>query len=246
MNPKLSIIIGALREEKRIGKTLDTLAEFLSSEDIAQTTELVMVVAEGGDSTKDIVLEKSSKFPHFQLVEPGKPVGKGRDIKVGMLAAKGDIRLFMDADLATPLHHVKTMLAMFENEKPDIIIGTRKLSSMHSSHFRRFVSIMGNFCFLIVGGFYSPDTQCGFKGFTAHSAEICFGKLTRLKWSFDMELLTIAHSNKLEVQQIAITDWKDVPNGSFKPNLNNSWQFLKDLIRIFTNRITRRYKLKSL
>ncbi len=140
----------------------------------------------------------------------------------------------MDADLATPLHHITTMLTMFENEKPDIVIGTRKLSAMHEKQFRRFISTIGNLCFLVVGGFYSPDTQCGFKGFTADATKLCFGKLTRMKWSFDMELLTIAHVNKLEVQQIKITDWQDVPNGSFKPNLKNSWQFFKDLVRIFT------------
>jgi dolichyl-phosphate beta-glucosyltransferase len=148
----------------------------------------------------------------------------------------------MDADLATPLHHIGTMLTIFENEKPDIVIGTRKLTTIHPGALRRFVSVIGNLCFLVVGGFYSPDTQCGFKGFTAEAAELCFGKLTRLKWSFDMELLTIAHVNKLEVQQIAITDWQDVPNGSFNPNLKNSWQFLKDLIRIFTYRLSGKYK----
>lgn len=256
--PKLSIVIGALREEKRIGKTLDALRTYLDEQNLSTSTEVIVVVPEGGDRTLEIVesyLPNSSPkspnyhlptpIPNLKIIHPGLPLGKGRDIQVGMLEARGPTRLFMDADLATPLHHIATMLTIFENEKPDIVIGTRKLTTIHPGALRRFISVIGNLCFLVVGGFYSPDTQCGFKGFTAGSAELCFGKLTRLKWSFDMELLTIAHVNKLEVQQIAITDWQDVPNGSFNPNLKNSWQFLKDLIRIFTYRMTGKYNYPS-
>lgn len=243
MKPQLSIIIGALREEKRIGSTLDLLLTYLKQEKLLHTTELVVVTAEGGDNTKAVVLDHAKHFPAFKLVEPGKPVGKGRDIREGMLAATGEIRLFMDADLATPLHHVRTMLTMFENEKPDIIIGTRKLTAIHHSPLRRFISIVGNLCFLVVGGFYSADTQCGFKGFTAPAAIRCFSKLTRMKWSFDMELLTIAHANNLEVQQIHINDWQDVPGGTFKPSLGSSLQFFKDLVRILTYRVTKKYRV---
>ncbi len=238
----LTIVIGALHEEKRIGDTLDRLAKFLKKEGLLEETELVIVAADGGDRTKEIVEQKSRMFEHFQLIEPGAPVGKGRDIRAGMLAARGEVRIFMDADLATPLRHVRTMLTMFTNEKPDIVIGTRQIAKMHKSQLRRFVSILGNLCFLVVGGFYSPDTQCGFKGFTAEAAKICFGRLTRMKWSFDMEVLTIAHSNKLEVQQIAITDWKDVEGGTFSPNLKSSIHFLSDLVAIFARRLTGHYR----
>ena len=79
-----------------------------------------------------------------------------------MLASHGEVRLFMDADLATPLHHIKTVLAMFENESPDIIIGTRRLTKIHKDIPRQLISLLGNLCFMLVGGFYSPDTQCGF------------------------------------------------------------------------------------
>lgn len=242
-NPKLSIIIGALREEKRIGKTLDALSIFLKKEGLYDSTEVIVVVADGGDNTLAVVEGLRSSFKNLRIIEPGKPVGKGRDVKVGMLSATGQIRLFMDADLATPLHHIKTVLTMFENESPDIIIGTRRLTKIHKDIPRQLISLFGNFCFMLVSGFYSPDTQCGFKAFTAEATEVCFNKLTRMKWSFDMELLTIANVNKLQVQQISLNDWRDMPNGTFKPSLGSSLQFFKDLIRMFLNRLSRRYKV---
>lgn len=247
--PKLSIVIGALREEKRIGKTLNMLSNFLKEEDLDKTTEVIIVIPDGGDRTLEIVLDLKSQFSNLVVIEPGAPLGKGRDIKAGMLAANGEIRLYMDADLATPLCHIKTVLAMFENESPDIVIGTRKLTKIHKDLPRRLISLLGNFCFLLVSGFYSPDTQCGFKGFTASASDICFSKLTRMKWSFDMEVLTIAQVNHLNIQQISINDWEDVPDGPFKEQLKKSkglaWQFFKDLVRIFSNRVTRKYKKRT-
>ena len=242
--PKLSIVIGALREEKRIGKTLNTLSNFLKKLDLENSTEVIVVIADGGDRTLEVVSNLKSQFSNLVIIEPGKPFGKGRDIKTGMLAAHGLIRLYMDADLATPLHHIKTVLSMFENEEPDIVIGTRKLSKIHEDLPRRLISVFGNFCFLLVSGFYSPDTQCGFKAFSANATDICFNKLTRLKWSFDMELLTIANTNRLHVQQIALDDWQDIPNGTFKPSLGSSLQFFKDLLRIFSNRLVGKYKIR--
>jgi dolichyl-phosphate beta-glucosyltransferase len=243
--PKLSIVIGALREEKRIGKTLNTLSNFLKNEGLDDSTEVIVVVADGGDRTLEIVNDLRSAFSVLRVIQPGAPLGKGRDIKAGMLSATGQIRLFMDADLATPLHHIKTVLAMFENESPDIVIGTRKLTVIHKDTLRRFVSIAANLAFVLIGGFYSSDTQCGFKAFTAKATDICFNKLTRQKWSFDMELLTIANVNKLQVQQIALNDWQDMPNGTFKPSLGSSLQFFKDLLRIFSKRISQKYKIKN-
>ncbi|MEK7472092.1 MAG: glycosyltransferase [Patescibacteria group bacterium] len=243
-NPKLSIVIGALREEKRIGKTLDVLSIFLKDEGLDKSTEVIVVVADGGDNTLGVVSDRRSSFESLRTVEPGKPVGKGRDIKAGMLASHGEVRLFMDADLATPLHHIKTVLAMFENESPDIIIGTRRLTKIHKDIPRQLISLLGNLCFMLVGGFYSPDTQCGFKAFTDEAANICFNKQTRMKWSFDMELLTIANVNKLRVQQIALNDWQDMPDGTFKPSLGSSLQFFKDLLKIFFKRILGKYKKK--
>lgn len=241
-NPKLSIVIGALREEKRIGKTLDVLSIFLKDEGLDKSTEVKVVIADGGDNTLGVVSDRRNSFESLSVIEPGKPVGKGRDIKEGMLAAHGEIRLYMDADLATPLHHIKTVLTMFENESPDIIIGTRRLTKIHKDIPRQLISLFGNFCFLLVSGFYSPDTQCGFKAFTAEATGICFKKLTRLKWSFDMELLTIANVNKLSVQQITLNDWQDMPDSTFKPSLGSSLQFFKDLLRILINRIFRKYR----
>ncbi len=82
--PKLSIVIGALREEKRIGRTLESLSEFLHEHDLADTTEVIVVIPDGGDRTLDIVesfmpsSEESHQpppagrsIPRLRIIEPG-------------------------------------------------------------------------------------------------------------------------------------------------------------------------------
>lgn len=239
---RVSIVIGALREEQRIGSTLTALFAFLREHSLLESTELVMVVAEGGDKTLSVVQQHQHNFPHFRLVEPGQPLGKGRDMQKGVLAASGDLRIFMDADMATPLHHILEVLEIWEAGRPDVIIGVRNLQTIHRELSRRLISLVGNVCFLLVSGRYIKDTQCGFKAMSAAAADTCFSRLTRLHWSYDMELLTIARVHKMKIFQIPIPDWHDVPGGTFSNSLHDSFQFLKDLIQIFRYRITGKYR----
>lgn len=241
---RYSIVIGALNEEKRLPRSLINIHRFLKKEALLDTTEVIVVAANGQDETIKVAKIGLKKFKHSQLITPGKPVGKGRDISLGMLRAKGAIRTYMDADLATPLRHILDMFKILGNGDADIVIGTRDIKKMHSSSSRRFISICGNIAFAIISGFYLPDTQCGFKGFTKNSTEVCFGRLTRMRWSFDMELLLIARLNNFSVAQLPIVDWKDVAGGTFKGSPKQTFIFGKDLLRLFINRIKGRYTIR--
>lgn len=242
MGFKVSIVIGALREEKRIEKSLKKLREHLVETKSLNSTEIVLVTADGGDRTIEIVENILKIFPNHQIIKPGRPVGKGRDIKLGMLAAEGDIVLFMDADLATPLHHIDDVVNLIEHKAADIVIGIRNIRKMHSTKSRFLVSLLGNLAFSFVSGRYIPDTQCGFKAFNKKAARQCFGRQTITDWSFDMELLIIAFSQSLSVAQLPIEDWKDVPGGTFSGGLKNTLRFATDLLIMLKNRITGIYK----
>lgn len=239
---KHSIVLGALNEEKRLPKTLKSLLVFLKKNKLWETTEVVVVAADGNDNTKGVAKSHLSHFKYSQLITPGAIVGKGRDIRLGILESKGEIRAYMDADMATPLTHLLDMFEILDNGDSDIVIGTRDIRKMHGSSTRRLISVFGNIAFGLISGFYLPDTQCGFKGFSERSAKVCFGKLTRLRWSFDMEILLIAKIHNFSVAQLPIKDWKDVDGGTFNSNWRQTLIFGKDLARLFINRLSGRYK----
>lgn len=242
MGIEVSIVIGALREEKRIEKTIKKLRKYLVATRSLSSTEVVVVVADGGDKTIEIVEQGLLAFPHHQIIKPGKPVGKGRDVKLGMQAAKGEVVLFMDADLATPLHHIDDAVGLIKHKAADIVIGVRNIRSMHDTKTRFLISVLGNLSFSAVSGRYIPDTQCGFKAFSKKAVRECFSRQTIMGWGFDMELLIIAFDQKLDIAQLPIKDWQDQPGGTFSGGFKNMLNFSKDLLIMLSNRVTGKYK----
>jgi dolichyl-phosphate beta-glucosyltransferase len=240
----LSIVIPALNEEKRIGKTLDELAQYLKTEPTfkAKEVEVVVVSADSHDRTHEIVSQKSKLFKNFAFLKPGPKVGKGRDVQYGMLRAKGKAILFMDADLATPLHHLKKFYKAYE-KGAHVVVGTRNLRKHHSSLLRRSIANAGNLLFRVADGVWIEDSQCGFKLFTTDAAQLCFSKMTIQKWGFDMEILAIAKANKLTVVSYRVNDWKDMPDSTFDGNVvKNSVHALKDLAHIARHRFAGHYR----
>lgn len=238
--PKRSIIVPAYQEAARIEKTLDRLAEYLKQHDETDT-EVVVVVADSPDGTAGLARSKAKLFSNFRVVEPGPKAGKGRDVRVGMYEAKGEYKLFMDADLATPLRHLEPAWAQLE-QGADVVIAVRDLTSSHTG-LRKFVSGFGNTLVqvMILPGY--KDTQCGFKGFTARAAEELFSRQTILGWGFDMEILTIARQLKFRVAQLPVSDWSDKPNGTFEDNVSSAaLETLGELLVIWWRRLTGRYK----
>lgn len=203
----LSIIIPAYMEAAGIGETLDRLAAFLRHRHFG-VVEVVVVVADSPDGTAKIVRSKTKLFKHLRLIEPGPRVGKGRDVRSGMLAAKGRYKLFMDADLATPLQHIDDVHNLMATN-PDIIIAVRDLWSIHEGYLRKIMSAFGN---LLIQALILPgikDTQCGFKAFRADVADAVFSRQTILGWSFDAEILKIGNVLNYRIIQIEADDWHD-------------------------------------
>lgn len=242
----LSIVIPALREEKRIGKTLDALARLLDHDALLKTlsVEVLVVAADSPDKTHQIVLSKKSNFKNLTLLKPGPKVGKGRDVQYGMVRALGAAIIFMDADLATPLHHLPKFYRAYTKGN-DVVIGTRNLLKHHPNKIRRLLSNAGNILFRIVSGIWVEDSQCGFKLFSNKAAKLCFSKLTIMGWGFDMEILAIAKANKLKIISYRINDWVSVPDSKFNESIiANSLVSLKDLSKILVNRVRRSYLQK--
>lgn len=243
-NFDLTIVVPAFNEEKRIGSTLDNLADFTKKDSFLKTlnVEVVVVSADSIDQTHQIIDSKKGKFKNFKFIKPGAPMGKGRDVQSGILAAEGAAVLFMDADEATPLSHVEEFYKVYKSGN-DVVIGVRNISSHHPNIVRRTISIIGNILFRVVGGLWISDSQCGFKLFSKNAAKLCFQNLSIMGWGFDMEVLTIVHQNKLKIKTIQIEDWKAVPNGTFENNLfANILTSLGDLAKILLKRIFRLYK----
>lgn len=244
--PDLSIVIPALNESKRIAKTLDKLALFIKNNKLIKSliVEVIIVSADCIDDSHKIIQSKAELFDNFIFMKAGPVAGKGRDVRLGMLKARGKAVIFMDADLATPLKYLPIFYESYLSGN-DVVVATRNLKKHHPERLRRSLSIAGNILYRILGGVWIEDSQCGFKLFSSRAAKSSFSKLTTSGWGFDMEVLTIAKINNFKIKSFRIDDWTSVPGGTFSDGaLASSLSSLQELFKIFRHRMIRRYQDK--
>ncbi|HEY8999613.1 MAG TPA: glycosyltransferase [Candidatus Saccharimonadales bacterium] len=203
----VSIIVPSFNEEAIIETTLTKVAAYINDNDWLGECE-VIVVAAGSDKTAEIARSLRGKFKHLHIVEPSRASGKGRDVRVGFEHAHGAVQLFMDADLSTPMHHIKRMVSLLR-DGIDVVIGERNLAKIHPGAGRSALSHAGPLASRIILGLKWKDTQCGFKGFRADAAQKIFSEMTTNGWGFDLELLVRAKEGKLKVQSIPVNDWDE-------------------------------------
>ncbi|NOZ80397.1 MAG: glycosyltransferase family 2 protein, partial [DPANN group archaeon] len=164
----LSIIIPAYNEENRIGSTLRAIKEYCNRKRL--NYEIIIVDDGSNDRTRTIV--EKAKDRHIRLVSYGKNRGKGFAVRFGMGKARGDLLLFSDADLSTPIEELDKFLPLAE--RFDVLIGSRNLRGsdirIRQPWYRR---IPGKIFSIITRVLLLPgikDSQCGFKLFTRKAA----------------------------------------------------------------------------
>ena len=247
--PNLSIIMPAYNEADLIGQSLIKLNDYLFKDMGSELVEVLVIInSPASDDTlakaqEAVASFKPSKNHKFIIHDAKKRLGKGGAVKLGMRIAEGKFKLFMDTDLATPLIHIEKALSLMQENKSDLVIGTRDLSSMHKTLLRRLSSQASNLAvqLLILPGF--KDTQCGFKLFTSEAADLVFSKLTSTSWSFDMEALLIAKQNKLKIAQLPIEGWKDPKEQGLTGDsqIKVMVSELNELFRFWRNKIRKVY-----
>lgn len=206
-NPKLSIIIPTYNEADRIADTLKQTIAYCDSHNY--NYEIIVSDAESPDGTGEevhVFAAANDRAP-IRLIDAGPRQGKGRNVHSGLEGARGDYHVFMDADLATPLHHLAELMERLE-AGIDVVIAERNLRKIHSGK-RLFVSLVGN---ALIRLFALPgihDSQCGFKGFQASASQLFVDKQRTFGWGFDIEYLVIARRHKLSLATITANDWYD-------------------------------------
>jgi dolichyl-phosphate beta-glucosyltransferase len=205
--PDLSIIIPAYQEAALIQSSLGSLAKWLETHDYG-TVEVIVPVAESPDGTLALAGECAGLFTTLKVLDIGPRVGKGHNVRNGMLAATGRYRLFMDADLATPLKHLDDVQRLIKQDAA-IIMAVRPLSTIHKGRLRSTVTRAGNVLSRIVLLPGISDTQCGFKAFRADAADEIFSRLTIGGWGFDLEALALARKLGYRIRSFQAPDWHD-------------------------------------
>lgn len=221
--PFLSIIIPAYNEAERLPLTLVDMDKHLSK--VEYSYEILVVNDGSKDNTAEIVRAMSKMIKNLKLIDNETNKGKGGAVRQGMLLAKGQIRLFTDADNSTSIDQFNNMLPYFSPGGAegvgiyDIVIGSRAIKGAKLDPpqplYKQLLGKMSNLIIQLTNVPGIWDTQCGFKAFTAEAAERVFYLSRITGWGFDIEVLALARALGYKIKEIPV-HWINDPMSHVK------------------------------
>lgn len=231
--PRLSIVIPAYNEERRLEPSLAQMRAFLRRR---PSTEVIVVDDGSTDATAAVVLRHANAWRSLRLLPLGRNQGKGAAVRAGVLAARGGRVLFTDADLSTPLAELPALEAAMDAGAP-VVLGSRALDRSLVGLPQPFYRVAAGRTFnLMVQLFSVPgiqDTQCGFKLFTAEAGRRLFRLQQVPRFGFDVELLYLARKAGYKVAEVPV-HWVDSPESKVRPVRDGARAFLDlALIRLY-------------
>lgn len=239
---RISLIVPCYNEEANIQKgVLDKIGNYTARD---QRFIEVLIVDDGSnDSSKTMIKNKYLKsYPKFNLVENSHQ-GKAFAVLTGIKQAKGELVVFSDIDLATPIEEIEKLISETKNDG-QIIIGSRNNNRVGAPLLRKimakgFITIRN----IIIGLKGIKDTQCGFKLFERNAALKIIEKLqvfhdkrtakvSSVSAGFDIEFLFLGQKMGYKIIEVPVV-WRHVET----KNVNFIRDSLETLIDIFKIKI---------
>ncbi len=227
----ISVVIPAYNEHDRIPATLHRLREYFDG--AGEQYEVIVVDDGSTDATVAVVESAATGWPQLSVLALPANLGKGAAVRAGMLRARGEHRLFSDADLSTPIEELPRLRERLGGRCQVAIASRAVAGSRIDVHQPGRREMMGRTYNRLVQILVLPglmDTQCGFKVFTARAAEACFGPQRTSGFGFDAEVLVRARRQGWEVAEVPVR-WSHREDSRVSA-MRDSVMVLLDLIRL--------------
>ena len=239
-SPSLSIVIPAYNEGARIENALERVLACVA--DRRWNAEVLVVDDGSSDNTADIVRRWMHTHPNLHLIFNDGNRGKGFSVRNGLLQAQGQVVMFTDADLSSPIEEAERLFEALD-AGADVAIGSRWLDkqrqTIHQPLYRRFFGRCFNAVTRKFIGLPYKDTQCGFKAFKRDAAQVIFRLQTIERWGFDPEILFIARKLKYKIVEVPVTWGHD--ERSRISYLKDGMKMLEEMYQIRKNSLRGRY-----
>ena len=236
-----SIIIPAYSESARISSSLDKILAHAEKQN--WRAEIIVVDDGSRDTTVDIVHDYMSRHSNIRLIQNPSNRGKGYSVRNGMLHATGEVLLFSDADLSSPIEEAEKLFAAIR-EGNDMAIGSRwvnrELQVRKQPLYRQLGSRGFNLFLRSILRLNFKDTQCGFKAFTQRAAITVFSLQQIERWGFDAELLYVARKYQFRVAEVPVA-WSHRDGTRMHP-FRDGVHMVWDLLRVRWNAVSGKYK----
>lgn len=224
---KLSVCIPMYNENSVIADSARRLSAYM--EDHYQDYELLFCSDGSTDGCDQTV--KSLELPNVRVISYEQNRGKGYAVRTAMLAATGDVRMFLDADLAYGTDVIDRIFQFFESGREEqVVIGSRNLQKdgyegytfLRKIASKTYIRVLG-----LVGGFRLSDSQCGCKAFSASAAQEIFSRCEIDGFAFDIEAILWATKLGIKIAEIPV---RVIQHSDSKVRLlRDTFRMLRDL-----------------
>jgi dolichyl-phosphate beta-glucosyltransferase len=208
MSVSLSIVVPAYNEAMRLGTTLPKILAYLSE----NVTESELIVVDDGSTDNTAAASReilsAAARVHTSVLSYQSNLGKGRAVRLGLLASRGEVALFSDADLSTPITETPKLVDPILRNECDIAFGSRALDrtliGVHQPWRREQGGRVFNLIVRLATGLPFWDTQCGFKAFRMNVCRPLIEGATVDRFGFDVELLYIGYRAGLRLKEVPV------------------------------------------
>jgi glycosyltransferase involved in cell wall biosynthesis len=235
-----SLVIPAYNESERITASLDKILAYIAQN--GWDAEVLVVNDGSRDNTADVIRQYERRSPIVRLLENPGNRGKGYSVRHGMLQARGDVLIFSDADLSSPIYESAKLIREIE-QGADVAFGSRWLEAdtqtERQSILRQIAGRVYNLLLRAILGLNYKDTQCGLKAFTREAAEKVFTRQKIERWGFDPELLFIAKKFRMKMVEVPV-EWAHDDRSKINPVVDG-FKMGMEMLKNRWNGITGRY-----
>ncbi len=225
----LEILIPSRNEAERLPHTLIRTIEYLE----AQIYSSSLVVVDNGsiDQTVDLVRRVRSRRVPVTVIGCARP-GKGAAVRRGIQTSRARFVGYMDADLATPIETLDTVVPLLASGS-QAVVGSRRIDGAVFAERQPFLRLAGGIAFRVAASRVLrgiADTQCGFKFFSGDLARAVAGQLSIDGFAFDVELLSAVVQRGATVTEVPVV-WTDQKGSSLRPGTDGA-RAIADVFRL--------------
>jgi glycosyltransferase involved in cell wall biosynthesis len=231
--PALSLVIPAYNEQARLPYTLSEIEAYVCSQQL--DCEIIVVDNGSRDATSVVVQQAASRFPRLRLLRTDRR-GKGLAVRTGVLAARGEVVVYADADLSWSVEDLPRFVGMVDARQSPVVIGSREgfgARRIGEPFYRHLMGRVFNRVVQALAVRGVEDSQCGFKAFSQAAARAVFGLQQVDGFGFDVEVLYLARRLGYPIKVVPLR-WEHKENSSVQP-LRDALLMLSDVVRVRLN-----------
>ena len=245
--PKLSVVIPAYNEEKRLPRTIDRLLSYLPTLNISWE---ILVVDDGSrDGTVQYVQGVAATHKEVRIISDGKNRGRGGAVKIGVKEAKGEFILETDSDGSVADEAIGRCLDAFEKDPTlDAIFGSRELKESKIMEWQPPMRVFLGYGFIYLARivFFMwniTDFTLGFKMFRANAARDIFANQFDPNYFAEAEIVFVADKRGYKYIEIPVI-WTNDLDSRIKP-MRDVFRTLQGMGKVLLRWIAGAYRAKK-